>query len=358
MKSNHSKRQLDGSSPGEGSPAKSRRVPRTRNFSQDQLRTLYEAAAILGTSVSKLPQALTEAMGPLHAVAAGEPAEESPQNEGDTQPLTHPDSGSFALPDSHSSSQKYTSSLPRSDWIGLSDNCWRSLEPFVGSQERPYDVCVPQGAASTALNPWSIYHAPSTFQTGSWANIDDSLWRSDDDVFYPNMSLDLGPSTHPLTSTEDSDHNSNPLGTISLPWDTEVRPDTSIMATDGKGTCEATALHHSQIPAAEDKSDSISSHTEAGSISCTEAGSDESLSGQSTKPHNSPVRTLTSPAGVAEGPKKIGRRGPFRSSDERQQTGFTRRLGACIRCRLQKIRVSIVLFLLGVIDYIPIYSWI
>lgn len=40
-------------------------------------------------------------------------------------------------------------------------------------------------------------------------------------------------------------------------------------------------------------------------------------------------------------PKKIsGRRGPFKDDQERAQTKLTRRLGACIRCRLQKIRVS------------------
>lgn len=37
--------------------------------------------------------------------------------------------------------------------------------------------------------------------------------------------------------------------------------------------------------------------------------------------------------------KQPGRRGPFKNPDERLQTGITRKLGACVRCRMQKIRV-------------------
>jgi len=39
--------------------------------------------------------------------------------------------------------------------------------------------------------------------------------------------------------------------------------------------------------------------------------------------------------------KKPGRRGPFQDPSEREQTGVTRRIGACIRCRVQKIRVRL-----------------
>lgn len=34
------------------------------------------------------------------------------------------------------------------------------------------------------------------------------------------------------------------------------------------------------------------------------------------------------------------RRGPFKSNDDRQKTAETRRIGSCIRCRMQRIRVS------------------
>lgn len=34
------------------------------------------------------------------------------------------------------------------------------------------------------------------------------------------------------------------------------------------------------------------------------------------------------------------RRGPFRNLDDRQRTAETRRIGSCIRCRMQRIRVS------------------
>lgn len=34
------------------------------------------------------------------------------------------------------------------------------------------------------------------------------------------------------------------------------------------------------------------------------------------------------------------KRGPFRSNDERERTAETRKIGSCIRCRMQRIRVS------------------
>jgi hypothetical protein len=34
------------------------------------------------------------------------------------------------------------------------------------------------------------------------------------------------------------------------------------------------------------------------------------------------------------------KRGPFKSNAEREQTAETRRIGSCIRCRMQRIRVS------------------
>ena len=41
-----------------------------------------------------------------------------------------------------------------------------------------------------------------------------------------------------------------------------------------------------------------------------------------------------------EQPKKAKQRGPFHSHAERKETGRTRTLGACIRCHMQRIRVS------------------
>lgn len=43
---------------------------------------------------------------------------------------------------------------------------------------------------------------------------------------------------------------------------------------------------------------------------------------------------------VKEGSTKGRRRGPFRIDEQRQETGLTRRLGACIRCSMQRIRVN------------------
>ena len=35
------------------------------------------------------------------------------------------------------------------------------------------------------------------------------------------------------------------------------------------------------------------------------------------------------------------RRGPFRDHDQRERTAYTRKIGSCIRCRMQRIRVSL-----------------
>lgn len=37
---------------------------------------------------------------------------------------------------------------------------------------------------------------------------------------------------------------------------------------------------------------------------------------------------------------RVGKRGPFRDPSLREQTAQTRRMGSCIRCRMQRIRVS------------------
>lgn len=52
---------------------------------------------------------------------------------------------------------------------------------------------------------------------------------------------------------------------------------------------------------------------------------------------------LTRPAGVQRTPlaKKRGVRGPFKTTEERLETGLTRQIGACIRCIKQKARVRL-----------------
>jgi hypothetical protein len=63
---------------------------------------------------------------------------------------------------------------------------------------------------------------------------------------------------------------------------------------------------------------------------------------QGAGPRKPKERSVT----VTEGPKsrtKRKRRGPFLDSEQRQETGLTRRLGACIRCSMQRIRVGYVL---------------
>jgi hypothetical protein len=41
------------------------------------------------------------------------------------------------------------------------------------------------------------------------------------------------------------------------------------------------------------------------------------------------------------------KRGPFKDQDQREKTALTRKIGSCIRCRMQRIRVSIVFTTLG-----------
>jgi hypothetical protein len=36
------------------------------------------------------------------------------------------------------------------------------------------------------------------------------------------------------------------------------------------------------------------------------------------------------------------RRGPFKSNDDREKTAQTRKIGSCVRCRMQRIRVSLI----------------
>lgn len=43
------------------------------------------------------------------------------------------------------------------------------------------------------------------------------------------------------------------------------------------------------------------------------------------------------------------RRGPFKNHDQREQTAHTRKIGSCIRCRMQRIRVSDIFYFLSVI---------
>ena len=40
-------------------------------------------------------------------------------------------------------------------------------------------------------------------------------------------------------------------------------------------------------------------------------------------------------------PRQQGKRGPFRDAALREETAYTRKIGCCIRCRMQRIRVSL-----------------
>jgi len=64
---------------------------------------------------------------------------------------------------------------------------------------------------------------------------------------------------------------------------------------------------------------------------------DDSLQ-NSEAPDRPPKRKAVS-SGDADN-TKIKRRGPFRDAEKRQETSLTRKLVACIRCRMQRIRVS------------------
>jgi hypothetical protein len=44
-------------------------------------------------------------------------------------------------------------------------------------------------------------------------------------------------------------------------------------------------------------------------------------------------------------PRQQGKRGPFRDAALREETAYTRKIGCCIRCRMQRIRVSGAVFI-------------
>jgi hypothetical protein len=56
-----------------------------------------------------------------------------------------------------------------------------------------------------------------------------------------------------------------------------------------------------------------------------------------------PKERMTTIKGSAKSSTKRKHRGHFLDSEQKKETGLTRRLGACIRCRMQRIRVSYVL---------------
>lgn len=43
---------------------------------------------------------------------------------------------------------------------------------------------------------------------------------------------------------------------------------------------------------------------------------------------------------IAASNSKVGKRGAFKTPEEREQTAFTRKIGSCLRCKSQRIRVS------------------
>jgi hypothetical protein len=59
-----------------------------------------------------------------------------------------------------------------------------------------------------------------------------------------------------------------------------------------------------------------------------------------------------------DGNVKGRRRGPFRVEEQRQETGLTRKIGACIRCSMLRIRVSIHkdLYLMSIADLFPVFT--
>lgn len=328
----------------EGPPAKARKRSHARAFSQDQLRTLHEAAAILGTSFSDLPQVLSEVAG--HPDPAGQPPspeEGPPQNELTSQAFAYPDLQGFGVPHSYAASHEHTSLAPWLGWVGVSDNWRRSSESLLlAAQEQEHNIPLGQHAASNDFNLTGINQVPSISQTGSWA-----LWSSTNHPLWPvgndfDATFNLGPGVDIYTPSETFGHNPNPFTSFTLPLHAGPQATMSTSTTHGRLSCEVAAPSPPQYPAAQDNSASTSSHTEAG-CNYKEAGSDEPSSGQSTmsRSGSSPVRSPTSQVGMAEGSRKAGRRGPFRSDNDREQAKLMRKMSSCIRCRLHKIRVSI-----------------
>ena len=146
-----------------------------------------------------------------------------------------------------------------------------------------------------------------------------------------DLPLNFGPLFEP-TSIPQSSRNGTQQGAMNEVGAGMMEPDFLLQSTNN-----VSAGVHNHVAQCD------SSHTEAGD---NDADTDSTLESTRTPdvPKTSQVRisrpnhhrpAQSTPIVV----KLPGRRAPFKDLREREQTGVTRRLGACLRCRMQKTRV-------------------
>jgi hypothetical protein len=344
----------------------------TTEISLEDQQVLRRAAEILGTTVHELPHKIPSALNEASENVLPTPA---------SQPGTLAYAPAFQV----ASSQQADEDLFRNtdfSWpadfyspmsghgVPVSDTCFRLFEPAYDSSQMPH--------------PPAFYpsHAQPQFQVDR----DSAGWDSPLDVFASSQYASGDMQFPPQQGANSMNWNSAPGGNSLLEsWLLNPDPaslrafepllnDTAAINSDSYGTLTdarvsssalasaptgppATGVHASKSNADNSgnnnlvlelaTSDSLSG-TEQGSSatehsgSGTERGRSKGLSarpGSASASHESSRSPVPEPR-AENWSRQPRRRGPFHDPVEREQTGLTRQLGACIRCRIQKARVS------------------
>ncbi|KAJ8130806.1 hypothetical protein O1611_g2822 [Lasiodiplodia mahajangana] len=325
----------------------------TKALSQEDQQVLRRAAEILSTSITDLPQKIPDA---LSQVPRNDSSMPPAQLDGSvyTSPFpaaqqadTHHDMSSGLSP----STDFYT--FLNQHGVGVSDNCFRLFEPAPGYLDMSdpasssFNNTQPQFQQGVDNMNWDLssdFSAPSQsnsngLQLQLQGEIDSMNWNlvSGRDSAFESWLPSLGPTNHQASrsavglgsSSTSANGQAFSLGSTQIGIPASGVP-ISINGVDisQKGTRFSTPT-----------TPSGASHTEYGS-SVTEGrrGSNSSSCELFKSPSpNSPLLVLMAENWLKE-PKGPRRRGPYKDRDEREQTGLTRKLGACIRCRIQKAR--------------------
>jgi hypothetical protein len=124
-------------------------------------------------------------------------------------------------------------------------------------------------------------------------------------------------------------------------------PPTNVVGLNIKGDPETsrplTHGHNSaMMPAPPVKVESPVIHRQASAVDMVPQYDPPYGCGASNAPMDSDQQAMDMPRAGTDGPyphARTTKRGPFRDHDERLATAYTRRIGSCIRCRMQRIRV-------------------
>ncbi|KAI1131699.1 hypothetical protein F5Y10DRAFT_43917 [Nemania abortiva] len=327
----------------------------TTALSQEDHQVLLRAAEILGTSITDLPHEIPSALnrppGNVVSMPSSQPggsAYESPFSATRQADTNHHVNSGLSFP------TDFYDFLTQHG-VGVSDNCFRLFEPasdYLHMSDPPafdFGHTQPQFHRGHSNMNWSLsdVSAPSQYSSSN---------------IQPQPQERINGMNWNLTSGQDSIFESwlPSLGsTNSQAFESVLNLDSAATAVKGRVFPSGTTpmgVPVSGIPVSTNGVDTnntalapitpgSASHTEYGSSgtergsSCSESARRGSNSSGSELPKSpkSPLLELLAENWPREskGPR---RRGPFSNPAEREQTGLTRQLGACIRCRIQKAR--------------------